>query len=343
MTDWGPRHFLAEQRLRNVLAAHIAATARILEQKISDAGPFNQRIDPHVLTETRNSLIHKGTIMTLQQSGVPWYYLARTDPEKVKQRIFELDAIHRKTKKQQFTTLIGQTLEIAVFRALQTQSQLNFFGHFPDLDAHDDTTPYSKHEPPSFLSGRLIPSGKQLDFLIQHHDAGYAGIEVKNIREWIYPDRDEVRELLFKCCALDIVPILIARRIQYASFSVLNPCGVLIHQTYNQLYPASAAALAEKVRDKSLLGYHDVRLGNFPDKRLLHFIHDNLPRLLPTARQRFDTFKDLLSGYGNGEHSYKSFASRVKRRMRGESEDLLDFGEPDLDSDLELDTDWPEE
>ena len=37
-----------------------------------------------------------------------------------------------------------------------------------------------------------------------------AGIEVKNIREWLYPNREEVRELLLKCCTLNVVPVLIA-------------------------------------------------------------------------------------------------------------------------------------
>jgi hypothetical protein len=35
------------------------------------------------------------------------------------------------------------------------------------------------------------PGGKQLDFLVHHKTAGYAGLEVKNIREWIYPGRDD--------------------------------------------------------------------------------------------------------------------------------------------------------
>ena len=47
------RELLAAKRLRNVLRVHGVATDRTLEQKISDAGPFDQRIDPHVLTDVR--------------------------------------------------------------------------------------------------------------------------------------------------------------------------------------------------------------------------------------------------------------------------------------------------
>jgi hypothetical protein len=217
------------------------------------------------------------------------------------------------------------------------QTALTFFGNYPDLQSHDNRTLYSKEEPPSSLSGRQIPGGKKLDFLIHHPSAGYAGIEVKNIREWIYPDREEIREMLSKCCALDVIPVLIARRIHYSTFSVLNPCGVIVHQTFNQLYPESAMGLAAKVRNKRLLGYHDVRVGNQPDARLIRFIHQHLPKLLPTMRTAFDAFKDLLAGYGNGDHSYKSFAARVKRRVRGESEELPSPETPEVFEDPQ---DW---
>lgn len=232
--------------------------------------------------------------------------------------------------------LLGQALEIAVFPVLDSQKGLDFFGNYHDLTAHDDSELYTKEEPPSSLSGRRIPSGKKLDFLFHHAEGGYAGLEVKNVREWFYPDRDEVRDMLFKCCALDVVPVLMARRIHYSTFSVLNPCGVIFHQVFNQLYPSSAAALATRVRDKRLLGYHDVRVGNEPDARLTRFIHDHLPDLLPTARASFGEFKDLLAAYADGTHSYKSFAAHVKRRLRGESEDLPGFEA------LEPPPDWEE-
>jgi hypothetical protein len=61
----------------------------------------------------------------------------------------------------------------------------------------------------------------ELDFLVRHPTAGWAGIEAKNIREWVYPDRTEVKELLSKCTALDVVPVLIARRIHFSTFVVV--------------------------------------------------------------------------------------------------------------------------
>lgn len=46
---------------------------------------------------------------------------------------------------------------------------------------------------------------------------------------------------------------------------------------YNQLYPNADADLAARVRDKHMLGYSDVRVGNQPDARLLRFFGNSLP------------------------------------------------------------------
>ena len=193
-------------------------------------------------------------------------------------------------------------------------------GNFLDLAAHGDGTPYSKEEPPQSLSGKSISGEKRLDFLVQHPQAGWAGIEAKNIREWLYPDRKEIRDLLTKCVALDVVPILIGRRIPFVTFKVLSTCGVIFHQTYNQLLPETEHELAEQAKDKTLLGYHDIRTGNMPDSRLQKFIQTNLVKILPEARLKFNEYKDLIEAYTKGME-YKVFAARVRRRTDGTPED----------------------
>lgn len=311
---------LGRKRLSNVLQRHIVAPMRTLEQKISDAGPTNQRIDPHLLTIARAQLEEAGRVLPRQRRGMAWYHLDDASPLQVEERLAELGPLHDRTSAQAFTMRVGQTLEIAVYRALTGQS-LQFLGAFPDLDEHDDSTPYSKEEPPKFLSGKSMPGDMRLDFVVLHPTAGPVGIEAKNIREWLYPNRREIVDLLHKCCSVDAVPVLIARRISYSTFSILHATGVLVHQTFNQLYPASDAELASLVQQKHLLGYHDVRVGNLPDRRLTKFLQKDLPVLIPPARERFSAYKDLLWRYGRGEISYSEFAWRVRQREQGGEED----------------------
>ena len=132
----------------------------------------------------------------MRHANAPWYYLHSTPISIVETRLAEMLPIYRKFQHGDFGTRVGQCLEIAIYKALYDQSYLDFFGSFSDLDNHNDSTLYSKEEPPQSISGRHLTGNRRLDFLIHHPEAGWAGVEAKNIREWIYPDRSELRNFL---------------------------------------------------------------------------------------------------------------------------------------------------
>jgi hypothetical protein len=163
-----------------------------------------------------------------------------------------------------------------------------------------------------------IPGGKRLDFLI-FSEHGRVGVEAKNIREWLYPHSVEIRDLLLKCCSINAIPLLVARRIPYVSARLLSAAGVIVHEVYNQLYPLSDSDLADLARHKSLLGYHDIRLGNEPDARLIKFVGTTLPERLDQARRRFDSSKDLLSSYAAEEVSNEDLSAYLTKLVRQQS------------------------
>ena len=74
--------------------------------------------------------------------------------------------------------------------------------------------------------------------------------------------------------------------------------GVFSFAIHRVAGPNAESELASKVRNKRLLGYHDVRCGNEPDARLRKFIANDLPKVMPEARARFDKYKDLHEEYG---------------------------------------------
>jgi hypothetical protein len=90
----------------------------------------------------RSALVQKGSILEIRRVGVPWYHLSTAHPDTRDSRLAELAALHGVTHKGMFAELLGQSLEIAAFRALQAQTTLTYFGNYPDLDAHDDSTKY---------------------------------------------------------------------------------------------------------------------------------------------------------------------------------------------------------
>ncbi len=310
---------LARKRIRSVLGRHTIASHRTLEQKIADAGPFNQRINPHVLGNALHQLKTTGELLEHQEANGTWLYLSSAPPDLMQTRLADQLALWRLTQDARLTLRIGQTLEIAVYRAMLPQRSYNYLGAYLDLQNHDDKTLYSKEEPPSVLDGHSM-GNRRFDFALSTSAAGWAGVEVKNKREWMYPGNKDIRELLAKAITVDAVPVLIARRIPFVTFRLLSPCGLIIHQTYNQLLPQSESELAAKLRETTLLGYHDIRVGNYPDDRLKKFMVTNLPKVLPAARARFEEYRDLLDAYARGPMPYEEFAARVRRRQQGVEE-----------------------
>ena len=321
------RLLLAERRLRNVLRTHVVATDRTLEQKISDAGPTNQRIEPGILTQARKAMVLSGRIGFLQRGKTTWYYLPETTEADLHARLDVLEPIYARTQDGDFKVRLGQALEISVYKALSATNQ-PFLGGFSDLGAHDDGSAYKRVEPQDVISGNKIEKGP-LDYVLFQTDC-IAGIEVKNYRTWLYPHGPQVKDLLSKCSDIGAVPVLIARRVPFITFRLLNLSGGIIHQNFNQLYPTADAELAGLARDKTLLGYHDVRVGNDPDKRMQKFIGQNLPEVLEEAKASFDEFRDTHAAYGKGRMTYYEWmrAILVGRGIWAEEEEEP---EPGLD------------
>jgi hypothetical protein len=126
-----------------------------------------------------------------------------------------------------------------------------------------------------------------------------------------------VKDFIRKCCILNVVPVLVARRISYiARAELFEPCGIIVHETYNQRYPSTAEDLASNARNKRLLGYHDIRTGNEPDERLTAFFLKNLPKVFPVAAVKFQRYRPLLTAFATGALTYREFW-RDLRAQRG--------------------------
>ena len=88
--------------------------------------------------------------------------------------------------------------------------------------------------------------------------------------------------------------------------------------------PEADQELAFAAKHPTLLGYHDLAIGNEPNSRLRKFSKDSLPTALPAATLRFHDFHDLLFAYVKGELDYRQFNHLRKRRLAGEPESLLE-------------------
>ncbi|HEY5413098.1 MAG TPA: hypothetical protein VIJ94_20485, partial [Caulobacteraceae bacterium] len=321
------RESIARRRIISVLRQQGVANLRTLEQKIADAGPNDQRIQPHIITPAKNALVDEGRIIQFNRNG-QWFHLADESPDRVARRMAELQALWSSFTTPQIVRRTGQALEIAIFRALVASPSSTPFGGFSDLGQHDDATLYTKREIQD-LNG-LSLGQRALDFIIAC-GGDYCGIEAKNIRPWLYPHDRDITEAIEKARILDVVPVIIARRIHFSTFKVLTACGVIVHQTFNQRMATTDAELAAAVAHKDALGYHDIRVGNDPDPRLTRFIDTHLPPLVPQARTRLRENGDLLDAYAKRLMAYPEFAGRLRRRRLGLNEDRDGREDPDVD------------
>ncbi len=157
---------LASKRIKNILKQHTVARMRTLEQKICDAGPFNQRPEPHHLNSAMQIMVDSGIVKKLYDPKGPWFFLAGSPEHILKERRDLQSPIVERFNQAVVSSRIGQYLEIAIFKALQNQGEMVHFGDFPNLSCPGRNGIYQKEEPPSHLSGKRIPKQKKLDFII---------------------------------------------------------------------------------------------------------------------------------------------------------------------------------
>jgi hypothetical protein len=143
---------------------------------------------------------------------------------------------------------------------------------------------------------------KEADFFQFGHDPGAACIECKNLREWLYPDHPLIKELIIKAADLDMIPVLIARRLHYTTrTNLLAPAGIIAHESLFQYYPLDQADIASQVKHARSLGFTDVIATEDPHPRTVKFFAEILPAIIGYMSERWFQNKDSLLAFAHGE------------------------------------------
>ena len=320
---------IAMSRLPNVLETNSVANLRTLEQKISDQGPEDQRVDPHLL---RLALLE--VVSTRKQikeikpsdSHVSWYANAGHDKKTVSVKLATLIPIYEKVAHGGFPNLIGDALEIVVFRCLQAavsaDPRCSFLGSIDYNGRTDKHGRFKKIDPPlHFMHGT---AHGPVDFIFTHPNIGPLLVECKNVREWLYPDDGKIKELLRKSCSTGAVPLIVSRRIHYTTVTnLLEPAGIIAHQSYYQYYPDDDASLIAEVQNKRGLGFSDVRSWKNPHARTGRFFNSLLPDFGEEMAKRFRKNKAVLKEYADGDISRAELYRAIGSPASGFSNDDL--------------------
>lgn len=307
---------LAKLRVQRVLDREIVSTIRTLEQKISDQGPTPQRVDPHLVTIALRDLEQTNRLRLLRHelTEPDWYSNPATKEKIYAPRLDELANLYAATTQRNMRNLIGDALEIITQKSLEIVESENrrftFLGHFDFEKGKNKYGRYSKEEPTSRI--RKNVTKKVPDFIQFGHDGGALCIECKNYREWIYPRSDAIVNLIIKSFEMDITPVLIARRIHYSTrTNLLEPAGIIAHESLHQYYPPEQSELVEKIKHKRMLGFTDIRASEEPENRTVKFFREDLPKLAPHMSVIWNRNKNFLYQYAKHEINLAQLYSEI--------------------------------
>lgn len=297
---------IGKRRVQSILDRETVAHQKTLEQKISEQGPRDQRVDPHLVGLAVYDLLKLNRLRTHHHpttGSTRWYANPGTPDAAVNARLATLAPLYDTVSGHGFGNLIGDALEIVVYkcldRAYTADRRFAYQGSF-HLNEPKKSGRYRKTQPPKTIGNRSTP--KEADFLQFGHTAGPLCIECKNYREWIYPHHDIINELIVKSAQLGALPVLIARRIHYsAKTNLLEPAGIIAHEAYYQYYPADQSAVATKVKHKRSLGFTDVVATEDPHPRTVKFFTAILPNIVSRMASKWNENQSALIDYARGE------------------------------------------
>jgi hypothetical protein len=294
---------LAERRIHSILAKYHCCPIRMLEAKISEAGPGDKRPDPLSLSAALSRLIADNKIVHIRKHApteTPFYAPTWVDSNDPKFQALlanrrHLYLLHKGlTERNEFCSdVLEKMLDTALERTGAT-----FVSRFPSQN---------------------LPAGRPLDFAVDINATRFGG-EAKNYREWLYPDSVEIWSSISKCCELDAVPVLIARKLPYVTYLLFRNVGMVGYQTHFQFFHPTVAPELLRVMSIDGLGYKDIRCVMDPDSNMLRFFQSTLPRIGPDFASRFSKNKKLLLEFADKHRlADKTLNPRIRKQVFSEA------------------------
>jgi hypothetical protein len=319
---------LAKQRIQSILDRDVVAHQKTLEQKISDQGPKPMRVDPHLVGMAISDMLELRRLRAHtheKTKNTPWYSNINTRQPFVDKKLSHLAPLYNQITANGFGNLIGDALELITEKCLaevySEKPRYSYQGHFDIDGSKDKNGRYKKSQPPKNVGQKTTV--KEADFFQFGHEEGGLCIECKNYREWIYPHHEIIRSLIIKADDLDLIPVLIARRIHYtARTNLLEPAGIIAHETYYQYYPADSAKLAEDVKHKRSLGFTDVTATEDPHLRTRKFFNDSLFKVTPRMATTWRKNRSHLRSYADHKINIAQLYTEIGSPAGGKWQDF---------------------
>lgn len=320
-------------RVQNVLRSRRICCLKTLESKISEAGPKKIRAQTIVISDVLRNMLKYSQIQEIPMPpdvDTTFYALPdfdRTQEKDRYQKIVEGYRIYRNISKDE--RYCSKVSEIIIFEAVLKAQTMHCIGD------------PRKNDYPLHVNGYEIIDKSPLDLILYDKKTGIRiGIEVKNRRDWIYPDKDLLWRAIGKCVSIKALPVFICREIPYVSFIFFKWAGILGYPTHNQYFHPDKEQDLQFAKSVDGLGFHDIyfpqahRNSFKPEQKIeqrhVHFFRNILPSQVSKFYDKFLQNFALLEKYALKKGLFrKDLALPQRRKIYGEFISESGFGNVD--------------
>lgn len=289
LADWQD---YACKRLYSLLQKHPVLSTREMEARLSEFGTnLLPPVHPHHLTTARKSL----NLQVVSTSPIPLYSLPNISTSSISSHIArkELlnDAFVNHFTKEEFC---GDVAEKVIFNsmchALNLSIEPHTLGNVSQIGSRNTNKTLDTYALLPFIDN----SGQKKFSVL--------GIEIKNIREWIYPESVEIWKALKSCIDLDCIPIIISRVFHYTAFTFFRDIGAFAYQTKHQYFSTHLWKHPLYSTVKKELHFRDMVLWkeDKPDPKVTSFFSDLLPKHISRIAQNYENHRQLIDNYAQG-------------------------------------------
>lgn len=253
---------IAWRRILSVVGKNIACTERQLQMKISEAGPYNQRIEPLIITDVLSLMLHDGAIMrdyfTANSQPQKIYFLPHVDLSLLEKRKEALTGYYNTYYSISGNRLFcGNVLEHMMNQAVLATNLFIVFGNLFEDNLSNGMLEIAS---PSLNVYNGNHTKDPIDLILTHKRTLIGvGVEVKNKREWKYGSDKEIWHFIHKCCELKITPIFVARKIPVITKFFFQKAGILGMETQFQYIHPCKEPILKDIITKDKLAYADIK------------------------------------------------------------------------------------
>lgn len=263
---------------------------RELESRVSDfVIHHTPRIEPHHISAIKRDL----DLVTISDDPVPFYTRRKMRKLDYAAPLERKQHLHRNYLEIATTETCGSIGEKVTFASIDAAAQQNpslstkqhSLGNVSELDGFTtsgslDTFCYYL-SPSSGVERKAVP----------------AGIEVKNIREWIYPESQELWQTIRAATELNCIPVLVTRRIHLTTASFCKSVGMAVFETQRQYFAPELRDDPRLLNVYQDLYFRDILPWDSADRYITKFFASTLPSILDRTVAHFARSAELLRSY----------------------------------------------